>query len=482
MPRISLQLGTGSYESATKPFAAQRCINMYTGAAQAQALNDLALFGTPGVVSFGNVGASPSRGAHVMNGVFYEISGATLFEVDSFGVKTSRGTITGNARVSMADNGDKLCIVVPGGNAYQYIASTTTLTQITDPDYTTSDTVSFKDGYYIFTATSGDTWFVSALNDPTSIDALDFGSAELSPDKIIASHPSHDEIFILGETTTEIFSNVGGSGFPFQRIPGASYEKGTHSKYSPIQWEGSFYFIGGGINEKTGVFQAGGSGEPLRISTDAIEQEIQKFTSTEIGQSFSFSYSIEGFSFVGFTFRSVNIDSKTFVYNLTASRLLSRHIWHEQQTGVADGAWRAESVNFVYDKLLISDNIDGRIGYLDAETYTEYGNTIIREKTTGPFSGKGDPMFVSELELTVDSGQGLITGQGSDPQIMMSYSDDGARTFSSEFSRSMGKIGKYVRRVVWRRLGRIPAYRVWRFRVSDPVKVSFIKLEGDVNG
>jgi len=486
MPRVPIPLGAGSYESISPPYSAQRCVNMYAAIAQAQALNESALFSTPGVVSFSAAGARtlPSRGAVVMAGIYYAVLGEALFSFDSAGVATSLGAIAGATRVSMAHNGLVLCIVVPGGNAYTYTAATTTLAQITDGDYQVSDTVSFKDGYFIFTATAGSNWFVSALNDPSSIDALDFGSAELNPDKIIASHVDHDEVYILGEETTEVFQNIGGSGFPFQRIPGASFEKGVHSKYSAIEWENDFYFVGGGKNEKSSIFRAGGSTKPVKVSTDAIDYLIQKFTSAEIAESYSFSYSIAGSSFVGFTFRSVNIDSRTFVYNVTASRLSERNVWFEQQTGITTGAWRPASIDFVYSKLLVSDFADGRIGYLSDSTYTEYGATILREKIIPPISVGGDSIYIHGLELTPESGTGLISGQGSNPLIMMDYSDDGARTWVNESWKALGasgEIGQYSRRVVWRRLGRAPAHRVFRFRVSDPIKVVFIKLEADVS-
>ncbi len=477
---MRLQLGLGAYQSASVPFAAQTCINLYAAVAQAEALSEYALFRSPGIPQFSTVGSKPSRGATAMSGVYYTVSGTTLYSVDAFGAKTTLGTVTGTVRVVMAHNGDKLCIVVPGGSAFVFIASTSTFSQITDPDYVTSDTVRFKDGYYIFTATSGTTWFVSALNDPTSIDALDFGSAELSPDRIVGVHTNYDEVLILGSETIERFQNVGGSGFPWVRISGASYEKGVHSKYSTIQWEGSSYFIGGGVNEKTAVFRAGSSGEPIRVSTDAIEHSIQQFTNAEIGESFSYSYSSEGSSFVGFTFRSVNITSRTFEYNVTASELAGRKVWQEHQTGVNPNAWRVASVNFVYGKFLVSDSIDGRLGYLDSDTYTEYGNTILREKTLSPFGGEGKPVYVSRLELFADAGQGLVSGQGSDPKVMLSYSDDGARTWKNELWRSLGKIGEYFRQPTWLRLGRIPRYRVWRLQVTDPVKVTFYKLELEV--
>ena len=63
-----------------------------------------------------------------------------------------------------------------------------------------------------------------------------------------------------------------------------------------------------------------------------------------------------------------------------------------------------------------------------------------------------------------------MTGQGSDPQIMLQYSDDGGITWSNELWETLGKLGKYRTRVEWRRLGR-SRDRVFKVKVSDPVFV-----------
>lgn len=476
--RIPLPLGVGSYESISVPFSAQRCVNLVCGTAQAEALNDYALFYTPGIKAFATTDVFKSRGSIVMDGVYYVVTGTTLYSIDSDGVKTSRGTITGSSRVSMAHNGSKLAIVAPDVAALNlWVWDGAVLTQVSDADYLVSSTICFKDGYYIFTKLNSNIWFISNLNQPLVFDALDFTTSQLGPGNIVGCHVSQDEVYIQKEDITEVYQNVGGSGFPFQRIPGAAYEKGSHCKYSPIEWEGNFYFLGGGKNEKTSIYMAGTGGEPRKVSTDAIDNEIQKFTRSEIGEGFPFTFSIAGISLVGFTIRSVNIADRTFIYNVTASGLQGRPVWSEMQTGVSEDGWRANSVDAVYNKLLVSDSIDGRVGSLDIDTQTEYSSTILREKACPPLSFDGNQILISSMELTIDSGQGIKTGQGSNPMIMMDFSDDGARTWSNEFWRAAGKIGQYFRRVEWRRLGRVPSHRVYRFRMSDPVKATWIKAE-----
>ena len=79
MPRLKLNLGVGSYQSSAVPFSSQRCVNLYSGVAQAQSLSEFALFNTPGTVLFATAGSEAGRGAIEMSGVYYTISGNTLF-------------------------------------------------------------------------------------------------------------------------------------------------------------------------------------------------------------------------------------------------------------------------------------------------------------------------------------------------------------------------------------------------------------------
>jgi hypothetical protein len=469
MPRTQLNIFGGFYENQSIPLSHQNCINWIPQLAEDGALNNGGLMTPNALVQFGTLGTAPNRGAQVMAGVPYFVNGTSLFSMDSSGTPTTIGTIAGTGRVSMANNGTKLCIVVPGGNGYVYNGST--LVQITDPDYITADTVVFKDGYYIFTASDGSVFFSSALNDPTSFDALDFASAELSPDDIIAAHVNHNELFILGEKTIEVFQNVGGPGFPFQRIPGGNIQKGCYAKFSPVEFDNTFLFVGGGLNERAAIWRVVSSQLAQKLSTDAIDNAIQKFTEDEIANAFSYTFAIGGQFIAAFTFESDTIASVTFCYNATSQK------WFQLQSGSAPGKWRVNSVVSAHDKILCGDEEDGRIGYLD-EVYSEYGSAIYRERTTQPFIINGDSQYWPEVELTMESGTGITTGQGDDPQIRMSYSDNGGRTFSAEQSRSFGKIGEYKKRPIWRRNGRVPNNRVLRFTTTDPVKANIVRLDG----
>ena len=476
----TLPIAGGFYVSESKPLSSQRCINWMPVVPQTQgALSPMALFGTPGIIEFATLTGS-NRGAQVMSGVPYFVNGGNLCEVSSAGVGTDRGVIAGGSRVSMANNGRYLVIVVPGHIGYVYDNTTSLLAEITDSDFITASTVVFNDGYFLFSSFAGDVFFSSAINDPFSYDALDFASAEVNPDDIISLHVNHNELFVLGAETIELFQNIGGSGFPFQRIEGANIQKGCHARFSVVEFDNSFVFVGGGVNERSAIWRVTGSSSAVKISTAAVDNAIQEFTAAEITEAFAWTYSSGGSFFTGFTFSSETTPGKTLVYDVTASTLTGSAVWHERQSGVGEDRWRVNSIVSAHGKLLVGDSSSGKIGELSNSTYTEYGDVIFRQRSSQPFSADGNPVFAGEIALTMESGVGLTSGQGSDPQIRMDFSDDGGRTFGSEFSRSYGAIGQYGVIPTWRRQGRFPQQRVLRFTTTEPVKSNILKMEVSV--
>lgn len=483
MPRTPLPLGFSFYQSESSPFAGQRCVNWIPVVAESAALSTRALFQPPGLKIFKESTVIGNRGGIPANGVPYFVNGNSLISLSVSGVETIHGTIEGSGRVSLAvnaknaDTGSQfIVIVVPGGKSYAFATVTNILTEITDTDFLTSDTVFFSDGFFIFSASDGSVFFVSRLNDPLTYDALDRGTAEISPDNIAAIHVNHNEVFVCGDNTIELFDRILGAGFPYQRIEGANIQKGVHAKFSLVEFDNTFCFAGGGLNEKTAIWKVTGSSSATKISTDAIDSEIQKFTRDEISDAFALTYARHGQFLAIFTFESERIPSRTFFYNATASALLGQHVWGEFQTGLdrEGNRFRVESIVSAYGKLLVGDQTTGIIGEIDDNTLTHYGDPILRKMITAPFSQDGIAIMAGEFEATFQAGVGLTNNIA--PVVQMRVSDDGGHTFNSITERSIGKIGEYGQRSIWRRQGRFPVARRIELSITDPVKANLIRL------
>ena len=475
-----LDIFSGFYTSESEPFNSQRCINLVPIQPQAQSLNEKALFGSEGItelnIIFGSI-SGVHRGSIRAAGLLYVVNGVNLYSISAEGVSVELGMISGSGRVSLATNTTvdtvtKIVIIVPGVKGYVYDSSLETVEQILSGGFQVSDTVSFKDGYFIFTTSDGLRFFNSNLNDPQTYDGLDTGTAEMDPDLIVGQIVNHNELFIMGEETGELFQNVGGVGFPFQRIPGANIQKGLAGKFAIAAFDNTFVFAGAGKGENIAIWKLSGSSSVSKISTSAIDQEIQKYTKEEVSNSFAMSWATKGQFFVSFTFESIAIPSRTFVYNAT------NQSWYERQSGVSDNRWRVQSIINAYGKLFVGDQTTNKIGFLDNDAFDEYGDVIVREVTSQPFRMMDRTQFVDNLELVMENGVGLTSGQGSEPVIRMSFSDNG-KTFSPEFARSFGKIGEYIRRTIWRRQGSPPTRRTVRFRMTDPVRCNILGCTAD---
>ena len=374
-------------------------------------------------------------------------------------------------RVSMADNGKELMILVPGGKGYIVDeTSGTPFVEITDLSFTANgepQLVVFVDSYFVC-STDSKKFIRSDANNGNSWSALNVYTAESDPDDIGGLQVYNNKLFVLGSEVTEEFSNNAGI---FQRT-GFFIDKGLYAPNAVISTNNSFMWIGGGTNEKAAIWTLNGN-TPVKVSNTAIDNALQKFTLSQIEQSFAYSYASNGAYFVGFS-----LPTRTFEINTITGK------WHERESRIVDAnggvrfaRWRANSVLSAYNRVLCGDSQDGRIGSVEENTYTEYGENILRTVSTQVLSDQGAAIVLSQIEVTMESGVGDLTTL--DPKVRISISKDG-KSFDNELTRSIGGIGQSERRAIFYRLGRYPRMSVIKVEMSDPVKPVFIKLEARI--
>jgi len=472
-----LPITNGFYVSNSLPISAQECTNWYVVVESAPALAQETLRGTPGIEQVETSGTilQANRGCHTMAGVPYFVNGTKLYRLDQTQVIPTEiydlvelGTVAGTARCSMSDNGTQLLVLVPGGNGYIYNQVTDTFSQITDPDFTANGNpqfVVFVDGYFVV-STDTKKFIVSAINNGLSWNALDFGTAESDPDNIVAPIVFKNQLFISGGQTFEAFQNIGGSDFPFQRT-GLFLDKGVFSPYSLINTQDTFMWVGGGQNESPAIWAFAGN-STQKISTVAIDFILKSLTDTQLANIYAWTYSQNGAYFVAFA-----LPNSTLVYDHSSKR------WHERKSYIEGEqvGYGVSGFTQAYNQILCGDIIDGRVGKLNPDLFTEYEGAIIRTVATQPFQNDMQSIFVPSLELTVESGVG--NDDVVDPVIAMDRSVDG-KTWSDQRLRKLGKVGEYNRRAIWRRNGRASRFEVFRFTLSDAVKPVIIQLTANV--
>ena len=387
----------------------------------------------------------------------YVVSGRELYSVDESGAATLIGDVGSPNSIDISHNTDSL-VVVNEPDAYYYDG--TTFGQIVDSDFTTrgAGNVDFLENFMLFREPNSNRMFGSDLGSVSDYDALNFVNADSHPDNLLGGIAIDRNYIAFGKKTTEFYTNTGASGFPFERIINATIQVGLAGENLYGICFDVVYFI---ADDHT-VRRLDGN-QPVRISTHYIEQLLQSTFTLSSGEAFSFWY--EGHFFMGFTF-----NEGTIVYDAMTQE------WHERKSFNRE-YWRFGHMQRFAGKWLAGDRDSNEIVELDVQTFDEAvndpqmaSNVQVMEWTYQPIYADGIRAFHDRLEVRFEAGVGTTTGQGSDPKIMMEYSDDGGQTWRSLPTRTLGKKGEYKDRAVWHNLGS-SRQRVYRGSVSDPVAV-----------
>lgn len=394
--------------------------------------------------------------------------GSNLYLVAPDGSGTLIGVIDAlTTPVSMASNG-QVVMVVTGPNGYVVNPTAQSVTQIVDPSFAGADKVGYIDGYFVFNKPGTQEFQITGL-ETTTIDPLDFASAEGAPDLLLSLVVDHREIWLFGENSTEVFFNSGNADFPFQRIQGAFIQQGIAAKNSCCRFSTSVAWLTANEEGQGMVVMAQGY-QPVRISNHALEFAMQNYP--RIDDAIGFSYQQEGHEFYQLTFPSGNA---TWVYDATTQ------LWHERAwRNPADGSLnrhRAQCAMAFANRIIVGDVQGPNLFSYDLGTYDDNGDPLpaIRQ-CPHVASPDNTNQFFHKLWVDMETGVGLNgTGQGSDPQVMLTWSDDGGHAFPAGNERwaAAGKIGARKARVNFRRLGK-SRDRVFRVTVTDPVKRIFI--------
>jgi hypothetical protein len=462
----------------------------------------------PGLQFLQTVGTGPIRGlwAHQTNGSdFYVVSGNEVYKLTSLTATPQLlGTVSGTGPVSIADNGTQIFFAC-NPNGFIYNETTGVFGQITDPDFAGAVTVVYLDGYFVFNQPNSQIIWVSQLLDGTSINPLDFASAEGSPDGVVGLISDHRELWVFGTDSVEVWYDSGAADFPLQRIQGAFNEIGCVAAASIAKLDNGLFWLGTDARGQGIVYRANGY-TGVRVSTHAIEYAIAQYGN--ISDAIAYTYQQEGHAFYVLTFPSGNA---TWVYDV------STQVWHER-AGWNNGEFMRHRSNCQCNfggNIILGDFENGNIYRFDLDVYADNGGIqkwlrSWRALPTGQNNlkrtahhslqldcetGVGLNGFViaETIYLMTENNNYLITEssnylianqeafatQGSDPQVMLRWSDDGGHTWSNEHWSPIGKIGAYGHRTFWRRLGMTLKLRdrVYELSGTDPNKIAIMGAE-----
>lgn len=463
---VPIPLVGPSYANRELPLSAQVTKGLFPQIdLEARAIVSLHAF--PGAKVFSTIsGGGKDRGMHVRNGLLHAISNQTLYSINYAGTATSIGAIEGSGRCVLEDDGNQI-IITTGGAAYVY---TTTLAKISDPDLVNPFTVAYLNQQFVFDQV--DQFKTSALSDGSSVDALDFAEAESRPDDILRVITYNQLVLMFGEGprgTIEPWYNSGTGRPPFARVVGGVKPYGIAGRYAIAASDEFLYFLD---DKRTPRRMLGLDIQPIGNPALGVEWDSYSRVDDVIGMAFT----LDQQTFFCLTFPTAN---RTWCYHEQSGS------WFQLSDGVDNARHRMSSYIHVYDKHLVADHSNGKIYELDFDTFTDNGNVIQRERTTAMIEGglyqqPGKEIFFGEyVEFVVQTGEGLATGQGSDPKLMIKFTDDGGRTWSAETQHSLGVGGDYLRKVRLFQQGSTFG-RLYNLKFTDPTKFTLISAHADV--
>ena len=457
MARVPL-FGLG-IQSKSPNVTAQRRLNMYYEATKQEDKTKVSAYGTAGTSLFVSFGDTPCRMLYEFGDFLYAVHRGTFWQINNAGVKVSKGMIgTTSGRISVIDNGYQI-MFVDGVNGYIYDTIADTFNQITDPDFPANpQAVNFLARVFVVSFADTGRFYISDIDDGLAWNALDFANAESNPDYLINPYVLNGQLVLFGQKVIEFWGVTGAQDFPFGNIQGSALEYGLAARFSVTRFgQGAMFLARTNAGEVRVMYLQGYQVQD--VTGVELASVINSYSGVTAATAFYYEQD-------GHPFYELNIGGFTWLYDG------STKCWSELKTF---GSTRhlAEIQSQYLNRNVVSHYSTGDIYFLDKNVYTDNGAPIERELVSRHIFDEMRDVFIHELQIDMETGTGLSTGQGSDPQIMLTISKDGGHTWSNDRWKPFGKIGAYLTKVIWRQCG--TSYdNVFKVRVTDPVKVVII--------
>lgn len=497
---MKLPLIGPAYESPYNEVNLQRCVNLFTSSSGPSGRGDqvdgkgaAVLVPTAGLEVLTDLTGSEMRSIQTFGAFTYVVVDDTVYKLTidedaETAISENIGTITTSSTgaVSVAVNPTQIVWVDGTATGYIYTPGTDTFATINslDADFTGGDNIVFLDSYFIVNAPGTGQIYTSASNDGTDWDPLDVATAESSTDNIVALEISKGELWVLGEKTTEIWYNAGNAtGSPLSPRDGLEMQIGCGAADSVVQlddliiWlDNRGYIVQSNVSP---LVRDNNSGYDLQvISTEAITTEILGYSTRS--DAVACAYNDRGHLMYQITFPTAK---KTWVYDYTMK------MWHERtwlNTVSSESEHHLVQFTDTFEQLQLGGGIrSGKVYLMKPDVYTEDSDTVERIRTTAPAYEPNEYglIGIDNLSIRVSTGAATQSGGGSDPEIIMRYSNDGgynwSATVSQDLARSMGNSGEYAKRIDWNRLGHGREW-VFEFTVSEPISFAIVDAKIEV--
>lgn len=457
---VPINLTGGTYKHKSLPLSAQKTVNFWPQLQSDQgAKSAYILESFPGMTLF-STGGNRERGTFPHQGVLYQVSGTDLVSINSAGVRTVLGVIPGKGRCIFDAMVDSV-IIVTGGRVFEWDGST--LAEGDPADFETPQAVTVLNSQAIYDGNES-RFCVSDVGEPLTINGLNYGAAEAKADILVRPYAFNEVVRMFGTETTEGWWNSGSGNPPFDRLEGGIVNVGLKALESIGANDRNLYFLG----SDSQVYRMSG-GDVTPVSPQPITREIDNFTDASDAIGWCMNY--QGQEFYILTFPAAD---RTFIYPENGQ-------WFELSSGVKGGRYIGQGYAYIFGKHLIADK-NSHIYELSDDVYSENGEVIQRTRDSAPIHGglfgvPGKQLEMNSLVLIMETGVGTLAN--TDPVVMLSFSDDGGKTWSEQMFGDVGAMGQFLYEVRWDCLGAFDS-RIIRIQTSDAVYYSIHSASAEI--
>lgn len=414
----------GANRTANPYQDSQECINYYPELSPSRESKvAVSLLGRPGLIQLAadpNGGAPgnqsskwpaassvtnlPVRGFWVLPGYTTALAviGATCYLVKQLtqGTTTTPGVIsltnvgtlsTFSGPVKMRDNNTSAgssasVLIVDGQFGYTYGILTGTFAQINAAGFTAFNnpsTVAYIDGWWIVGCTGSQQFFTNSPIYSNTWNSTFFSLKDGASDNLVAVMENKEELWLLGERTSEIWYNAGATNFAFQRVGGTLQQIGCKAPYSVSRFkvggEDSLIWYGRSERGENVIVRTQGFNASV-VSTNAVSDAIATYNTT--GDAVGYCYEEDGHSFYVLTFPSAD---KTWVYDASLPPELA---WHQRLSyDPYTSSFHRERPNAFMNfagMRIVGDYQNGAIYQMTRAAYTDGGWPILSRRRS-PF-------------------------------------------------------------------------------------------------
>ena len=441
-------------------------VNMYSVIRNIHGANGYMLC-YPGLSLFAT-GKGIDRGGNYNDrfGEHYRLSGDKLISVSPTGIVSVLGTIPGTGQASMPYSFNTQAIIA-GGRAFLYSPSGG-FAEITDSDLGKPIDCDWINGYYFFT--DGEYIYHTDIGDETSIDPLQYATAEFMPDKSLGVMKTQDnKMIVFGRYSIEYFVDVAQDDFAFQRLEARSQKIGIVATHAKCELD-RVYIVGGRKYESIGI-HAIGVGSSEKISTREIDKIIAEYTEPELSDIRMECRTENDISFI-----IVHLPNETLCFNVNAAKSMGiGYAWSILKSDI-NGNEPYRGINGIFDprisKWIYGDKRLSNIGYLNNNSCTYYGDAVEWTLTT-PFVNV-DGYSIDEIELETIPGHTTT----EDAKVAFSMSYDGL-TYGREYWIKYGDPNDYDQKFIVRSAGYVNDWVSIRFRGASKSRMSFAMMRID---